>query len=257
VYANPRYDEPFFWWGPGWDIPASRGVRDLLRDGTIEAWTAAQLWAALARRGSVVVVAEAGGTGKTTLLTALLEFLPVGTRRLYLRGCYESFSFLTDSDVSPDASALLINEISPHLPVYLWGPAVEQALAAGRRGFTLLATAHADSVPRFVGLLTGSPLRIPASQIAGFQYVVVLTPSPQAASGRRVTGLWRLHATPAGVGFTSAPALTSFAAISPDAVWFPPRELLARFELLRDLTDGRLSALPVVPSPRPAEPPVP
>ena len=61
MHANPRYDEPFFWWGPGWDTPDTRGVRDLLRDGTIDPWTAAQLWAGLARRRSVVVVAETGG----------------------------------------------------------------------------------------------------------------------------------------------------------------------------------------------------
>lgn len=257
MHASPRYDEPFFWWGPGWDIPATRSVRDLLRDGTIDTWSAAQLWAALARRRSSVVVAESGGAGKTTLLTALLEFLPSHTRRLYLRGCYEAFSFLTDPAISPDTSALLINEISPHLPVYLWGPAVAQALGAGQSGFTLLATAHAQSVTAFVGLLTGSPLRIPASQIAVCEFVVVLAPSARTASGRRVTGLWRLHATPGGVGFTSAPPLVSFADLAPDTLWFPAQEILARFELLRDLADGRLSTLPVVPSPQPAETPVP
>lgn len=256
MYGNPRYDESFFWWGPGWESPTARSVPDLLRDGTIDAWTAAHLWAALSRRRSVVVVAEPSGAGKTTLLTALLEFLPPGTRRLYLRGCYEAFPFLADPDIDPGASALLINEISPHLPVYLWGPAVAQALAAGQKGFTLLATAHAESVTAFVGLLTGSPLRIPASQVAVFEYVVVLKPSTQAASGRRVAGLWRLHPTPSGVGFAPAPPLVSFADLSPETLWFPAPELLARFELLRDLADGRLSTLPVVPSPRPAESPV-
>jgi energy-coupling factor transporter ATP-binding protein EcfA2 len=257
VLAKPRYDEPFFWWGPGWESPAARSMSDLLRDGTIDAWTAAQLWAALARRRSMVVVAEPSGAGKTTLLTALLEFLPEGTRRLYLRGCYEAFSFLVNPEIKSDSSALLINEISPHLPVYLWGPAVAQSLAAGQRGFTLLATAHAESVPALVGLLSGSPLRIPANQVAVFEFVVVLAPSTQAASSRRVTGLWRLHPTPAGVGFTPAPPLTSFAQISPETLWFPAQELLARFELLRDLAEGRLSSLPVVPSPQPAESPVP
>jgi hypothetical protein len=257
VYGNPRYEEPFFWWGPGWECPAARSIRDLLRDGTIDTWTAAHLWAALARRRSVVVVAEPSGAGKTTLLTALLEFLPPGTRHLYVRGCYEAFSFLADTDIKPGSSVLLINEISPHLPVYLWGPAVAQALAAGQNGFALLATAHAESVTAFVGLLTGSPLRIPASQVAVFEYVIVLAPSTQAASGRRVTSLWRLHPTPAGVGFAPAPPLASFADLFPETLWFPAPELLARFELLRDLADGRLSILPVVPSPRSAASPLP
>jgi hypothetical protein len=257
VHAKPRYEEPFFWWGPGWERPPTRSIRDLLRDETIDAWTAAQLWAALARRRSVVVVAEPSGAGKTTLLTALLEFLPAGTRRLYLRGCYEAFSFLSDRHVDPHTSALLINEISPYLPVYLWGPAVGQALAAGQGGFTLLATAHAASIPAFVGLLTGSPLRIPARQVAALQYVVILAPSTRAASRRRVTGLWRLHATPAGVGFEAAPMLAPLADVSPDTLWFPKGELCARFELLRDLAECRLTSLPVVPSPHPAASPLP
>ena len=262
VHANPRYEEPFFWWGPGWESPAPRSIRDLLSDGTVDVGTAAQLWAALSRRRSVVVVASPSGAGKSTLLAALLEFLPAGTRRLYLRGCYETFSFLAIPEVNPDRSALLINEISPHLPVYLWGPAVSQALAAGRRGFTLLATAHAESVPDFVGKLTGSPLRIPATEVAAFEFVVVLAPSDQVGSGRTVTGLWRLQGTPAGVGFERAPSVPepapddSATAIS-DTYWFPRREILARRQLLHELAAGQLSSLPVVPSPQSAGSPVP
>jgi type IV secretory pathway ATPase VirB11/archaellum biosynthesis ATPase len=156
-----RYEEPFAWWGPGWPAPAPRGIDDLLRDESIDSWTAANLWAALARRYSLVVVAGASGVGKTTLLTALLEFLPPGTRRVYLRGCFETFAFLSDPTIDPHETALLINEISPHLPVYLWGPAVGRILEAPERGFQLLATAHANSVLDLVGALTGSPLHIP------------------------------------------------------------------------------------------------
>ncbi len=171
---EPRYEEPFAWWGPGWQAPARRGIADLLRDETIDCRTAANLWAALARRQSVVVVSGASGVGKTTLLTALLDFLPPDTRRVYLRGCFETFAFLTDSTINPRETALMINEISPHLPVYLWGPAVERILETAQRGFMLLATAHADSVHDFVGALTGSPLHIRAAQTAAFEFVVVL-----------------------------------------------------------------------------------
>jgi hypothetical protein len=262
VSAHTRYAEPFFWWGPGWSTPAPRGIGELLRDGTIDVWTAAQLWAALARRRSVAVIAEPGGAGKTTLLTALLAFLPAATSRIYLRGCYETFAFLTDPEVAPDETALLINEISPHLPVYLWGTAVARALEAGRRGFTLLATAHAATIPAFVGSLTGSPLRIPAAQVAVFEFVVTLAPSLQASSGHVVTGLWRLQATPAGVAVEAAPpreppARAVPAATGTGALWFPARELFDRVECMTDLMERRLSALPVVPSPRPNEMPVP
>ena len=148
--------------------------RRLLRDETIDAWTAANLWAALARRQSLAVVAGESEVGKTTLLTALLDFLPPNTRRVYPRGCFETFAFLSDPAINPSQTALLINEISPHLPVYLWGPAVGRILEAAQRGFMLLATAHADSVHEFVGAFTGSPLRIPLARAAAFEFVVVM-----------------------------------------------------------------------------------
>ena len=98
---DPRYEEPFAWWGPGWQAPAPRGIADFLRDETIDSWSAANLWAALARRRSLAVVAGGSGVGKTTLLTALLDFLPPGTRRVYLRGCFETFAFLSDPTIEP------------------------------------------------------------------------------------------------------------------------------------------------------------
>lgn len=168
------YEEPFAWWGPVWATPHPRTIRDLIADGTLSAELAALLWALLARRASLAVVAGPSGAGKTTLLTALLDFLPAGARRLYLRGCYEPFAFVSDPAVEPDRSYLLVNEISGHLPVYLWGPGVRRALQAARSGFGLAATAHARSVTEFVQSLAGYPLRVPAAELAAFDLVVVL-----------------------------------------------------------------------------------
>jgi energy-coupling factor transporter ATP-binding protein EcfA2 len=253
VSPGPRYEEPFAWWGPGWQAPAPRDMAELLRDETIDSWTAAILWAALARRRSLAVVAGASGVGKTTLLTALLDFLPPDTRRVYLRGCFETFGFLSEPAISPPESALLINEISPHLPVYLWGPAVSRILDAAQRGFTLLATAHAESVHDFVGALTGSPLHVPAAQTAAFEFIVVLERHEAHRSGRRIRGVWRLQATRDGVAIAQlrrGPIMhdisrqTSKNHADPQA-WFPGPELALRQHLLEDLRDRRIARLPV------------
>jgi energy-coupling factor transporter ATP-binding protein EcfA2 len=250
-----RYDEPFSWWGPGWQERTERSLAELLRDGTIDLERAALLWAALARRQSLAVVAGPSGAGKTTLLTALLAFLPSETRRIYPRGAFETFAFLTDPDAAPRRSALLINEISPHLPVYLWGPAVGRMLAARSAGYMLLATAHAESAVQFVALLTGSPLRVPAAEVAAFDLVVVLEVSREARSGRRVTGLWRMTPAREGIAITewsvAASALhdISHEALnppSPDLLTVPPAELTRRIDLLASYRDGHLEALPGV-----------
>ena len=248
---DPHYDEPFHWWGPGWDAPPVPSIGDLLRDGTIDSGTAAVLWSALARRRSLAVIAGPSGAGKTMVLTALLAFLPANTRRIYLRGCFETFAFLSDPAIDPAQTALLINEISPHLPVYLWGPAVAGVLEAADVGFALLATAHAASVPEFVATMTGSPLRIAAPRVAAFEFVVALEKSAASEGGHRVGGLWRLSRTRDGVSIVAA-APHGIPQESPP-LWFPERELQQRRRQLIDLRDGRLDRLPPLPARAEAE----
>ena len=242
-----RYTEPFWWWGPGWATPVPRGIGELLRDETIDSWTAANLWAALARRRSVAVVAGPSGVGKTTLLTALLDFLPSRTHRIYPRGCFETFAFLSDPVFVAAETAVLINEISPHLPVYLWGPAVGRMLDAAERGYTLLATAHADTVQEFVGVLTGSPLRLHAPLIAAFELVAVMERSADTRSGRRVRGVWRLERTASGITLDELPGMSEI--MNQPEPWFPVDELGRRQQALNELRERHIEHLPVVHGP--------
>lgn len=82
------------WTPPG--APPARSVAGLIADGTLDAELAALLW--LLIEGHVPLVIGAGPrlTGKTTLLHALLDFLPpdIGTREI--RGRAEDFDWLPD-----------------------------------------------------------------------------------------------------------------------------------------------------------------
>lgn len=196
--TTPTYSAPYHWWGPGPAPPEPPTLRDLILCGVIDVDLAAKLWAALGQRESLTVIGGPSGLGKSTLLHALLPALPDRTQRLYLRGCHETFAFLGGSDHSPASTALLVNEFSPHLPIYLWGPAVRRALAAGDAGYQILATAHGRSVVEFAASLTGSPLRIPARMLAALGLVALMEPGP-SGGGRRVTGIWQLSATRDGV----------------------------------------------------------
>ena len=189
----PSYDAPYGWWGPG-SRPASIPLARLVATGTLELPVAAFLAAAVRRRWSLAVVAAPSGAGKTTLLSALLPWLPPGTRRYYLRGGFEPFAFLDDPAAEPETSVLLCNEISPHLPIYLWGDGVARLLEARKRGFQIASTAHADGALGFVRLLTGPPLRVAADLVAGFDLVVALgLDAPGGDPRHRVTGIWRLR----------------------------------------------------------------
>ena len=192
------YDAPYHWWGPGPAPQSLLSLPDLLSNGTIDLERAAILWASLANGVSLTIIGGPSGLGKTTLLNALLPSIPPGRRRIFLRGCYETFAFQRDPDYSPVTTALLANEISPHLPIYLWGPAVQRTLEAAEEGCQILATAHGRSVVEFAASLTGSPLRLPARLLGAIGLVALLDPRT-AGSGRELTGLWQLSRERNGV----------------------------------------------------------
>jgi hypothetical protein len=196
---RPGEDEAAGWWGP-FRRPVTRPtVLELLRQEVLAPPLAGMLWAALARRAPLTVVAGPSGAGKTTLLTALLDLLPAEVRRVYVRGCYEPFAFLADPAIAPERTALLVNEISPHLPIYLWGPGLGRLLGAARRGFAVYATAHAGSARDLIASPAGYPLRLPPADIAALGMVLTLDAWEEAGRVRRVAReLAALRATPAG-----------------------------------------------------------
>ena len=180
-------DNPFLWWGPAGDSRPSRTLAWLVGQGTFSEAVAGLLAAAVANRLSLAVVAEPGGAGKTTLLTAALAHLPPDARRLYPRGRWETFAFLAHPDVRPERDALLVNEISPHLPGYLWGAGVGRLIDAARQGFPIYATAHAADAHGLSRLLSDPDLALPPGSGAAFHLVAAID---AAGDTRRVSGIW-------------------------------------------------------------------
>ncbi len=118
-------------------------IPELIRAGDLDTRVAALLWALMDRRASVIIAAMPRLAGKTTLLTAMLDFLPEDTDRIYLRGTWEDFDFLENTEASH--GYLLINELSDHLPYYLWDERCRRALELMGEGYGLAGTMHAES----------------------------------------------------------------------------------------------------------------
>lgn len=169
---NAHYDEPFGWWGYHWSPPEPRSLVWLMQVGALDARLAAFLSLAVEGRRSIVVVAEPQEAGKTTLLTALLDFLPADVQPVYLRGWYERFTFL--DTVPPERAYLLCNEISAHLPTYLWGQGVRRVFRAGIDGYPFVTTMHATSASEAIDLLRRYPLEVPAEHIPAIDLVITL-----------------------------------------------------------------------------------
>lgn len=226
------YSDPYGWWGYHWSPPTPLSVVQLIRAGSLDAPLAALLWLLIEHRASLLVAAEPPLAGKTTTVTALLDFLPPGTRKVFLRGWYETFDFVKHTE--PFQTCLLCNEISDHLLVYLWGPNATRAFELLSQGYALAATMHADSLEEVIGILEGEPLRVPRSWLARLTLVMILR--VVSANGRVLRRTHTVHLLQPGKESQSL-------AISCLAEWEPAGDSFRHFTAphLKDL--GRVAGM--------------
>src|SRR4051794_41648356 len=119
----------------------------LIREGTLDTEPAATLWLLVEARVPVIVAAETGRAGKSTMLDAFLPFLPADIRVVRLAGETETFDWLpqaselgwssgssapkepaTRDPIRPATTVIYAAELSDHLPDYTWGKAAQVAI---------------------------------------------------------------------------------------------------------------------------------
>jgi hypothetical protein len=187
---------PEGWWGYHWAPPQPMSAVELIGTPTIDSRLMATLWAVVRRRKSVMLSSEAPQAGKTTALSALVDFLPDDTTGIFVRGWWEDYAW-TD-EIPAGTGYLLINEMSDHLPIYVWGRAARGALELAGRGWGMGATMHADSLPEALEALR-SQLGVTDADLAGLtiylQYSAYATPDGMY---RRVEEAWHLRLDEAG-----------------------------------------------------------
>jgi len=183
---------PEGWWGYHWSLPQPMSVVEIVASGSIDGRLMATLWAVVSRRRSVVLASEAPMAGKTTTLSALVDFLPSGTVGVFLRGWRGDFDWT--AEIGPERGYLLVNEMSDHLPIYVWGGNARGALELSGRGYGMGATMHADTLDEAIALLRDQ-LGATDGDLAGItvylQYSAYRTPSGMY---RRVEEAWHLRA---------------------------------------------------------------
>ena len=189
-------EHPPGWWAWPWRLPRPLSVAELIAAGSMSAELAALLWVALERRASILVAAGPNGAGKTVTLTALLDFLPPTVTRIHLDGMAEDFAFAAGAD--PSNTYLLCNEISDHLPLYLWGRRVRRLFDLLPLGFALGATLHADSVAETLDFLRAPPLSIPDPLLARVPLVATL--ALRRRGGEVIRRVATLHVLAEGAG---------------------------------------------------------
>jgi hypothetical protein len=180
--------------------PTPRSIVELIRAGTLDAELAATLWLLIEGRVPVVVGARDRQVGKSTLLGALLDFLPPGIQSRELTGAMETFDWLPQAPelgwrqhrdstaaamekvrlrgrrppIRPDNTVLLIPELSDHLPSYTWGPEARIAIRAVSIGYGLAATIHADSLDEVFDELRRPPVALNDDELSRLGLVLIL-----------------------------------------------------------------------------------
>jgi hypothetical protein len=174
---------------------------ELIRAGTLDAELAATLWLLIEGRVPLIVGARDRSVGKSTLLNALLDFLPRGMQVRELEGAMETFEWLPQAPelgwrrhhetaaslsaasrrgqgprlpIRPDNTVLLIHELSDHLPAYTWGVEARIAIRAATIGYGLAATIHADSLDEVFEDLGRPPVALQDDELSRLGLVLIL-----------------------------------------------------------------------------------
>ena len=187
---------PEGWWGYHWSLPRPMSAVEIAQSGSLDLRLMATLWAVVARRRGVMLASEAPMAGKTTTLSALVDFLPIGSVGVFLRGWQDDDSWT--AEIGPERGYLLVNEMSDHLPIYVWGRNALLALRLAGGGYGLGATMHADSLPEALTLLRdelGAGDVDLAALTVYLQYSAYRTPTGMY---RRVEEAWHLRTDESG-----------------------------------------------------------
>jgi hypothetical protein len=144
---DPRDPYERYWWH--YDSRRQLSTAQIIALDSVDAKTVALVWLLLEHGASLTVAGPTDpqpGIGKTTTLNALLQFLPEGTALAYMSGMYEDFAFTQLPDIDPVSTYALCNEVSDHLPIYMWGRVARRYLTLPTRGYHIATSVHADTI---------------------------------------------------------------------------------------------------------------
>ena len=196
--------------------PPRRSIVELISGGELDAQLAALAWLLIEARLPVVVAGLARNVGKTTLLEALLDFLPPTARRVDLAGVDEDFAWLPEAaalgwevqghaggdrpavPITPATGYLVTGELSEHLPIYTWGRAARTLVRAASLGYGVGATIHADRLEDVHDALRSRAVGLTDDELSYLGLVLVLRPVPDADGMLRRRVVAAHYARPVG-----------------------------------------------------------
>jgi type IV secretory pathway ATPase VirB11/archaellum biosynthesis ATPase len=181
-------NDPWPWWGT---LRGQMTVADLIASGTLSPEVAASLWWVIDHGASVFVAAGPPAAGKSTVANALLEFLSDDAKVYVTAGSKDQL----DIPTAPGPVYLLVNELSAHMPVYLFGGAAQRAFGLLHTGVRLLGTLHARSAAEAVRVMCDEAEVARTEVMTPFVFVIISAGWSDQRVVRRVVELGLLAPT--------------------------------------------------------------
>ncbi len=150
---DPRDPMERFYWH--YDSRRQLSMAQIIAMESVDVETVALIWLLLEHGVSLTVAGPTDpqpGIGKTTTLNALLQFLPEGTALAYMSGMYENFAFTRIPSIDPVTTYALCNEVSDHLPIYMWGRIARRYLTLPAQGYHIATSIHADTIADVISM---------------------------------------------------------------------------------------------------------
>lgn len=200
---DPRDPYERYWWH--YDSRRPLSLAQIIALGSVDVRTAALVWLLLEHGASLTVAGPTDpqpGIGKTTTLNALLQFLPEGTALAYMSGMYEDFAFTQLEDIQPEKTYALCNEVSDHLPIYMWGRVARRYLSLPARGYHIATSVHADTIKDVISMYQHD-LRVPIEDVRRLGLIINIGVTGRSYPLRRrwfTTHFFQPHADPANPG---------------------------------------------------------
>jgi len=159
-------------------------IVDLIRAGTISVEMSAYAFRAMHEGASLLTGARPGGAGKTTLMAALLSFLPPGVPIVTV-----DHAGVIDEGLARDPnepSCYLAHEIgSGHWYGYIWGRDVARFLSLIEAGRRIASCLHADTLDELADIICSPPLEAAREQLGRVGLVLFMDLSARLGRYRR------------------------------------------------------------------------
>ncbi|NMB24855.1 MAG: Flp pilus assembly complex ATPase component TadA [Firmicutes bacterium] len=149
-------------------------IVDLLLAGTVDLRLAAYLMGAVRQGASIICCAGPGGTGKTTLLGALLGLLPESGEIKIVESA-KPLEWYDEEWNREVPTWFLCHELGPGpWHSYLWGEGARAFLSMPKQGRFCATTVHADDLGELRRLLMGPEIALAAGDFAKLDLVIFI-----------------------------------------------------------------------------------